>query len=205
MSKSTVIFRQDNAIKPNTRMRGFCTVLSIGILTVTSATAKMGPFKTYKMGGFGSRLGGTSLVDIDKDGDLDFVSHADSKNGGGARWWEYQSPSKWVMHTISHKKTSNVSGVAMHVDDDGWIDYVAGHAWFKNPGKKGGEWKATNLFGGKSGHDLRSGDLDGDGKMDIVSTGRGNQFWVAQSRRRKALAYATHWNWRSYRPCHRRH
>ncbi|NET23793.1 MAG: VCBS repeat-containing protein [Okeania sp. SIO1H5] len=129
------------------------------------AFAGMPNFKTYEIGDDGSKQGQASLVDVDKDGDLDFIT---GSRKGECRWWEYQGPNKWKKHLIAKGVDTDVGGVAVDVNRDGYVDQISGSKWYENPGKGGGDWK-SHSYGGTSTHDQRVGDIDGDGKPDLVS------------------------------------
>jgi hypothetical protein len=36
---------------------------------------------------------------------------------------------------LAEKAKTDVGGVALDVDGDGWVDQVSGDTWFRNPGK----------------------------------------------------------------------
>ena len=82
----------------------------------------------------GDSYGQTSLVDVDRDGDLDFVT-----GGKDAQkhvfWFEYRSPDEWVRHVLGENHPSDVGGRAIDVDGDGWVDHVSGGVWYRNTGK----------------------------------------------------------------------
>lgn len=119
-------------------------------------------FAVHEMGTWGNSLGQTSFVDVDKDGDLDFISGT----GREVSWWEYKSPDQWVRHAIGSGHNTDVGGAAVDVDGDGWIDQVSGDSWYRN--LKNGTFERHG-FGGIRCHDTRVGDLDGDGKPEVVS------------------------------------
>jgi CubicO group peptidase (beta-lactamase class C family) len=118
----------------------------------------------------GTSYGQTSLVDLDRDGDLDFVT------GGrdGSRsvfWFEHQYAETWVRHVLGTEHPSDVGGTALDVDGDGWIDHVAGGVWYQNPGKPRDEPFERIVFDAelRAVHDLVAADLDRDGRTDIVT------------------------------------
>jgi hypothetical protein len=91
-------------------------------------------FEYHEIGKIGNLMGQTSLVDIDKDGRLDWVvgcSHGD------VWWFQYKGPDNWVRHKIGSGVGTEVGGVA--IDGDGWIDQVSGSTWFRNPGNPAGK------------------------------------------------------------------
>ena len=123
-------------------------------------------FTLHEIGQAGSKLGQTSLVDIDRDGDLDFVSGA---RGGDVQWWEYRSADQWIRHTIGTDSPTDVGGVAFDIDGDGWIDQCSGSAWWRNPGEP---WRGKfQRYDNQAiaTHDNRVADVDGDGQLDLVS------------------------------------
>jgi hypothetical protein len=103
----------------------------LAVLSSSIAHAQLA-FRTYEMGEWGSKLGQTSLVDVDKDGDLDFIS---GTRGGALSWWEYQA-GKWVRHDLGSGHKTDVGGVAL--DGDGDIDLCSKpwnggrHVYFRN-------------------------------------------------------------------------
>jgi FG-GAP-like repeat len=115
----------------------------------------------------GATFGQTSAVDVDKDGDLDFIS---GRQGGTVFWFEQQGPDNWAMHVIGENAQTDVGGVAMDVDGDGWIDQISGGTWFRNPGspRDSGPWRRIET-GAIPSHDNLAADVDGDGKLDLVS------------------------------------
>jgi len=113
----------------------------------------------------GKQYGQTSLVDVDKDGDLDFIS---GENAGNIYWFEYQGPDKWVRHLLGTKVPTEVGGTAFDVDGDGWVDQVSGGAWYRNPGNPREQPFTRYDFGGFSTHDTVAADIDGDGRLDVV-------------------------------------
>src|SRR5688500_20203985 len=77
----------------------------------------------------GASYGQTSLVDVDKDGDLDFIT------GGrdGQRnvfWFEYRSADEWVRHVVGSAHPSDVGGAALDRSEErrvgkGWTAGVS--------------------------------------------------------------------------------
>jgi hypothetical protein len=132
-------------------------------------------FQYHKIAECGRKMGQTSLADIDKDGDLDWVAGC---NGGDIWWFEYKAPDEWVRHAIGTKAPTDVGGTAFDVDGDGWIDQVSGAAWFRNTHKPRTEPFRRYANGAISTHDNVAADVDGDGKLDLVAmSDRAGLFW----------------------------
>lgn len=132
-------------------------------------------FRLHEIGEAGNKLGQTSLVDVDRDGDLDFITGA---RNGDVQWWEHRAADRWILHRIGTRSPTDVGGVAFDVDGDGWIDQVSGSAWWRNPGEP---WRGEferHSSGAISSHDSRAADIDGDGRLDLVSMrDRDGLFW----------------------------
>lgn len=73
----------------------------------------------------GGSYGQTCLVDVDRDGDLDFITGGKDEHKS-VYWFEFRSAGDWVRHTIGVNHPSDVGGTALDVDGDGWLDHVAG-------------------------------------------------------------------------------
>ncbi len=123
------------------------------------------PFTYHEMGQFGNRMGQTSLVDLDKDGDLDFVFG----RLGNLYAYEYIASSKWIHHDLGEGAVTDVGGCPLDVNGDGWIDYVVGDSWYEHPGN---QWQGPFILHRKnmiSSHDNIVVDIDQDGNKDVVS------------------------------------
>ncbi len=123
-------------------------------------------FEYHEIGKIGNLMGQTSLVDVDKDGKLDWITGC---SHGDLWWFQYQAPDRWVRHLIGQKVGTEVGGIAMDVDGDGWIDQVSGNTWFRNPGTPAGkQWTRFSNGAIPNSHDNVAADIDGDGKLDVA-------------------------------------
>ncbi len=122
-------------------------------------------FDSHEIGAGGDRVGQTSLVDLDRDGDLDWVFG----RLGTMSWYEFISPNEWKLHEMGQGATTDVGGCPYDVNDDGWMDYIVGDSWYENTGEPREEpfiFHHKNMIGS---HDNVVVDVDGDGRADVVS------------------------------------
>ena len=126
----------------------------------------------------GDSYGQTSLVDVDKDGDLDFITGGRDPQRH-VFWFEYRGPD-WVRHVVGDNHPSDVGGIAFDVDHDGFIDHVSGGAWYRNTGRPRDEPFERIVFDKDLAavHDVAAADIDGDGRLDVVTmSDRNNTRW----------------------------
>lgn len=138
-------------------------------------------FIAREMPGGNVGFGGSALADFDRDGDLDFM--VVNRGDRTVYWFEFVSKDEWARHLVGELPAAQLGAVALDVDGDGWMDFVVGGFWFRNPGTPRGQPFARFSYDASIRteiHDIVAEDVDGDGRKDIVAMGdKEGCFWYA--------------------------
>ncbi len=146
------------------------------LLSFAGAEAAISAFALRTISPAGVNYRETLLpADIDKDGDMDFFS---GQGRGAPSWWFERRPDGWKRRLVSDSNVADVGSVVLDVDADGWPDKVTSGFWYRNPGFPAGGLAADapdrafdpcRYTPQEFVHDIISADIDGDGRMDVLS------------------------------------
>lgn len=116
----------------------------------------------------GNSWGQTAIADLDRDGRLDYIT---GRSRGEILWYRQLPDSRWERHRLGDDSPSDVGGAVLDVDGDGWLDFVAGGAWYRNSGRPAAERFERVVFDNDLAgvHDLVVADVDGDKRPDILT------------------------------------
>ena len=115
----------------------------------------------------GGAYGQTALADLDGDGVPEYVM---AQKSGNIYAYKRRGPGDWSKHVIGKDSPSDVAGWVVDVDGDGRLDFVAGGAWYRNGGTLDQPFERLVFDQGcEKVHDLLAADIDGDGKLEIVT------------------------------------
>jgi hypothetical protein len=152
-------------------------LVTAGLVAAPAPPPDFPTFLRHRIDAIGSQLGQTGLVDIDRDGDLDWVAGTADRVGGQIWWWEHRSADQWIRHELGVGHT-DVGGALHDVTGDGWPDMVSGSRLLVNSGHPRREPFRAYEIGTIHSHDTIFADVDGDGQQDVVANSdRAGLFW----------------------------
>jgi hypothetical protein len=109
----------------------------------------------------------TALADLDNDGRLEFIM---GQQYGTIFWYKRHTVDHWTRHVLGEDSPSDVGGCVLDVDGDGWLDFVAGGAWYRNSRDPGKPFERFSFDADLTGvHDVVTADVDGDHHMEIIT------------------------------------
>jgi hypothetical protein len=118
----------------------------------------------------------TALVDLDGDGQLEYIV---GQQYGTIFYYKYSAPEEWTRYVLGENSPSDVGGIALDVDGDGYMDFVAGGAWYRNSREVGKPFARFVFDAELTGvHDIAAADIDGDGRIEVLTmSDRNNMRW----------------------------
>src|SRR5688500_20359323 len=95
------------------------------LMAPQSFAAEFPAFIMHRIDNFGRNIGQTALVDVDRDGDLDWIAgdanYSGSGDGGEICWGVFVRADEWARDVVG-KGSTEVGGAAYDVDGGGWVD-----------------------------------------------------------------------------------
>jgi hypothetical protein len=124
----------------------------------------------------GKHWGQTALADIDHCGRPEYLM---GSMGGELFIYKYHTPEKWTRHILGSESPSDVGAVVIDVDGDGWVDFVSGGVWYKNSRSIDRPFERIVFDPDLDKvHDVFAADIDGDGRMEILTmSDQNNMRW----------------------------
>lgn len=118
----------------------------------------------------------TALADLDNDGRLEYIV---GQQYGSIFYYKFHAADTWTRHLLGKDSPSDVGGCALDVDNDGWMDFVAGGAWYRNSRSADQAFERVVFDPDLTGvHDVVAADIDSDGRMEIITmSDKNNTRW----------------------------
>ncbi|MFH5882762.1 FG-GAP repeat domain-containing protein [Halalkalibaculum sp. DA3122] len=125
----------------------------------------------------GGAFSNTALADMDGDENLEFIMS--SRDTDKIYVYKYHEPGYWTKFIVGENPPTDAGGTVLDVDGDGLPDYVVGGAWYRNSGDLNEPYKQIvfdeDIMDG-SIHDQVVADINGDGRMDMITMSDRNNF-----------------------------
>lgn len=117
----------------------------------------------------------TALADLDQDGKLEYIV---GQQYGDIFYYKMHTPARWTRHLLGRESPSDVGGVVLDVDGDGYPDFVAGGAWYRNSRQADVEFTRLVFDPDLRGvHDITTADIDGDGRLEVLTMSDQNRIY----------------------------
>ena len=111
------------------------------------------------------------LIDLDEDGDFDFVSHINDGSNKIA-WYENDGSENFTQNIIANDYGAQLAVADLDEDGDYDVigaDYTNGHInWYENNGSESFTKNTIDNSDMTNAWDIKVGDVDGDGDLDVV-------------------------------------
>jgi hypothetical protein len=109
----------------------------------------------------------TALADLDNDGRLEYIV---GQQYGDVYWYKCHAPDRWSRHLLGRDSPSDVGACVLDVDGDGYLDFVAGGAWYRNSRDPERPFERVVFDPALTAvHDVLAADLDGDGHLEVIT------------------------------------
>ncbi|MFL3004804.1 MAG: FG-GAP-like repeat-containing protein [Candidatus Neomarinimicrobiota bacterium] len=111
------------------------------------------------------------LIDLDEDGDFDFVSHINDGSDKIA-WYDNDGSENFTQNIIANDYGAQIAVADLDEDGDYDVigaDYTNGHInWYENNGSESFTKNTIDNSDMTNAWDIKVGDVDGDGDLDVV-------------------------------------
>ncbi|MBM1105873.1 VCBS repeat-containing protein [Aurantibacter crassamenti] len=118
----------------------------------------------------GGAFSNTGMADMDGDGTLDYIMS--SRGTKKIYVYKFHEPGHWSKYIVGENPPTDAGGTVLDVDGDGLPDYVVGAAWYRNSGDLNTPYERIifdeSIVNGGI-HDQVVSDVNGDGKMDVIT------------------------------------